>query len=269
MTLKNYKKSGFTLIELLVVIAIIAILAGMILPALSKAKSKAQQIQCVGNLRQLTLCWTMYSQDNNESLVPNLESYAAGSKVDCWVNGIMGLASDNEPDSTNDLFLKEGLLWNYNKATKIYRCPGDKYMVNFAGRTYERVRSVSINCYMNGVDIASVPPYSVAPAGTYRVNKKTTDIVFPGPSKAFVFLDEHELSIDDGHFGFLPEGNQFLNFPSTRHNNGGSFSFADGHAETFKWKDPRTMKITANGADGTGSADLKKIQECTAARVRN
>ncbi|HOX03953.1 MAG TPA: type II secretion system protein [Candidatus Paceibacterota bacterium] len=251
-------RMAFTLIELLVVIAIIAILAGMLLPALAKAKGKGQQTVCIGSLKQLQLCWIMYAGDHQEKLVPNQENVGAGSQS--WILGYM---QDNHLDSTNTTLIGKGTLFKYNTSVGIYRCPTDLGRSIIGGKTYRRVRSYSINCYMNGQDIGQ----QYGGYTGYRVNRKTSDITKPGPSRAFVFLGEHQESIDDGHFGFLPEGDKWMNLPAMWHNAGCNFSFADGHAETLRWRDPRTLAINViNTVSTANNPDLKKLQAIVATK---
>ena len=251
-------RCGFTLIELLVVIAIIAILASLLLPALSKAKAKGQQTVCINNLKQLQLCWLMYASDFNESLIQNDENVGPGSKS--WIRGYMHA---NDPDSTNATLIARGLLFSYNNSTAIYRCPSDLGRTRLGAKVFLRVRSYSINCYMNGVDVG----LRFFNQQGYRVNKNTSDILYPPPARAFVFLDEHENSIDDGHFGFAPEGDKWMNLPARWHNQGCNFSFADGHVETFKWRDPRTLTLAAiNSITTPNNADLKRVQAVLATK---
>jgi len=251
-------KSAFTLIELLVVIAIIAILAGMLLPALSKAKAKGQQTSCLNNLKQLQLCWTMYADDNRDLLVSNDPNVGPGSRT--WILGYM---QANSLDSTNRTLIERGTLFPYNKSTAIYRCPADLGRSTFSGRKHQRVRSYAMNGYMNGVDVGLV----FHGQRGYKVNKKSADISSPPPAQAFVFLDEHQESIDDGHFGFAPEGDIWMNLPAMWHNSGCSFSFADGHAELFKWRDPRTLAIKViNSVRTPNNRDLARLQAIVATK---
>ena len=254
----GWRREGFTLIELLVVIAIIAILASLLLPALGRSKAQAQQTACLSNSRQLQLCWLMYADDQNDRIIVNDPNVGPGSQS--WILGYM---QDNNPDSTNKTLIQKGSLFAYNKSTAIYRCPSDLGRSIIGGKKYLRVRSCSINGYMNGVDVGLV----FFNQKGYKVNKKTTEINSPPPAQAFVFLDEHQNSIDDGHFGFAPESDIWMNLPAMWHNNGCDFSFADGHVEAFKWRDPRTLAIKViNTVRTPNNPDLKRMQSVVATK---
>lgn len=220
-------RSGFTLIELLVVIAIVAILASLLLPAMAKAKGKAQSISCANNFKQLQTAWILYANDNRDFVVRTYDGdiYGYWQTIDGWVVG-------NAQRDRTDANLRAGKLWSYLGSARVYRCASDRSRV--LGQPQQlRFRSYALNSNLES---------TVKPGSPYGGEPRLPDLM-KHSSRLFSFIDVSEESIDSGGF-FLLVGNgpntvdplYWKSQPSSRHGKGANVAFLDGHVELKRWK---------------------------------
>jgi prepilin-type N-terminal cleavage/methylation domain-containing protein/prepilin-type processing-associated H-X9-DG protein len=249
-------RTGFSLVELLVVIAIIAILAGLLLPALSRSKAHALRISCMNNLRQLQVCWAMYTHDNDDYVPPN--DYVFTPTGQAISNGVSWCPGNTRLDA-DTRNIERGLLFPYNSATDIYRCPSDRSTIETPEGiplSLPRTRSYSMNGTIGARSTWWLPVY-----------RKTTEMVDPAPERVFVFIEVHEDDIFDAHFGISTTNaspfwaDHWGDLPADRHDRGINLTFADGHVEYWKWKWPKVFshwgQQVANDLD---LQDLRRVQ---------
>jgi prepilin-type N-terminal cleavage/methylation domain-containing protein/prepilin-type processing-associated H-X9-DG protein len=249
-------RSGFTLVELLVVIAVIAILASLLLPALSKGKARAQTIDCIDHLRQLQLCWHMYAHDNNDTLTPN--NFVYNVSMGTTIPPVLGTDEVSwcrslAPYDTNAISDTNSLLFDYNRNPAIYHCSADQSTVSgrpdlLRNRSFNMSNSLNLQIYGND---------HFEKEGAIKV-----------PTALFVFIDTDADEILDSTFGVTSIGDFFqdywLDIPASRHNTRScNLTFADGHVETWKW-------ACTKGGHGPGPhtfspedlQDLRRLQQC-------
>jgi prepilin-type N-terminal cleavage/methylation domain-containing protein/prepilin-type processing-associated H-X9-DG protein len=268
----SHRKDGFTLIELLVVIAIIAILAAMLLPALSKAKIRAQTASCMSNYKQLALAWTLYS-DDNAGFFPANSDLSSGINNPAWVKGNMDWSSNS--DNTNILMLTSNaiaVLAPYSaKQYRIYHCPADVFAspIQRSRGWSGRARSVSMNSAFGPGARATDSIFY--PWAKDIMVKSIAQLGQPGAANSIVFLDEHPDSINDACLYINPylvgASDEWIDTPASQHDGACTFSFADGHAEIKKWHDPRTIHpvryTSFNRVSVPNSADFEWVAQRT------
>lgn len=262
------RRCGFTLVELLIVIAIIAILAALLLPALTRAKEKAQGTYCRNNLRQLTIAWVLYSGDFNDHLTFNAPigwlatsvtdsdpSSPGGLKINNgnWVHGMLGDANGTPTSKTDPRLIMAGALFPYSKSIGVYKCPADMK----AEIGLPTTRSTAMNEWLNPLGRWTMP------SPPFRAFRKQSDLVLPGPSEIWVFVDEDPDRIDDGMFFCNPLVHLWEEMPASTHGNIGGFSFADGHVESRRWRDPVVLKHGNTVWSNVESDDLHWVHSHT------
>jgi prepilin-type N-terminal cleavage/methylation domain-containing protein len=269
--MKPGNDGGFTLIELLVVIAIIAILAAMLLPALARSKQQANSINCINNLKELTVADHLYASDNRDAIPPNsnpADDTSGMEETTAWVSGDVS-GREGADGVTNILNLKDALIFPYNSSLGIYRCPSDQDYVEVPdARPAVRCRSYSVSCMMGNNE-------GITGVHTLKENLRFIDVTDPAPSAGALFIEEQAsaspaaTSLDDGYFaidqtGYCPG---WRNVPGSRHGNFGRFSYADGHAGNLKWLLATTQNIKVTSMFGSGTyattvyldADLQQV----------
>ena len=258
---------AFTLIELLVVIAIIAILAGMLLPALARSKQKALGAACLNNLKQLQTCVHLYSVEYDDYLPPNNsvaninggQMIASGAS---WCTNLAPFDADNEG-------IEHALLFPYNRSVKIYKCPGDQSKVRDRD-TGEELEAPRVRSYNMSLSVNGYPEFAPQINAYTPLYKKYSQVRNPTPDRLMTFIDVHQDSIWDATFGIPTEPywkgvTQWWDIPADRHNRGANLSFIDGHVERFRWAVPKIVQVQlqAQNVPREELPDYSKVQSVT------